>query len=944
MPTLFCRGLGRQRALLRGAGWMALALSVLMSGPARAAQRPQPEPTVRPSTLTFEKDVRPILKANCFDCHGEGETLKGGLDLRLRRLMVAGGESGPAIVPGKPARSHLVELIRQGEMPKREKKLTPAQVEIIEKWISAGAKTGRPEPADVPSGMTITDEERQHWAFQPIHPPAVPRFKAKDRVRTPVDALLLAAMKPKGLLFSPDANRVTLLRRASFDLTGLPPSPQEIARFLADDSPEAYEREIDRLLASPRYGERWGRHWLDAAGYADSDGASTEDTLRTHAWKYRDYVIRSFNDDKPFDQFLIEQLAGDELVGAAHGKPGAAASDAQALEKLVATGFLRMGPDGTGKASDQDLARNLVIADTLKIVSTSLLGLSVGCAQCHDHRYDPIPQADYYRLRAVFEPAYDWKNWRKPAERLISLYTDADRARAAEVEAEAKLLADDRAKKQKAAIDAVLEKELEKCDATLRDQLREAFNVAEGKRTAEQKKMLKDHPNLNINPGSLYLYDQKAVDGLKAMDAKVAEVRGRKPPEDFVTALTEVPGTIPITYRFHRGDPQQPKEPIQPGTLMVLERPGRSADFPTNDARLATSGRRLAFARWLTGPDNPLTARVLVNRAWLHHFGRGLVRTPADFGAMGEKPTHPELLDWLAGEFTGHGWSLKHLHKVIMTSTAYRQSSSRLAGPNAKVTSIPLNHQGPGVIGLRPAAATAADQPKFSRCDAIDPDNVFYWRKPVQRLDAEALRDSILAVSGVLNENMFGAPVPVRPDAAGQIVVGVDKTEGDNKMPVEVPLNGEEFRRSVYIQVRRSRPLAVLTAFDAPVMEVNCELRQSSTVAPQALMLMNSSFILEQSARFADHLRAASSNDVPAQIGLAWNRVFSRPPTDQERERSSAFLDSQVKYLRERESTAVVAAGTKKDPKAPKKIEPEVQALRNLCQALLSANEFLYVD
>lgn len=917
------------------------------------AQRSPAEPGARPSALTFEKDIRPILKANCFDCHGEGETLKGGLDLRLRRLMVTGGKTGPAIVPGKPARSRLVKLIRQGEMPKREKKLTPAQVATIEKWIAGGARTGRPEPAEVAQGMTITDEERQHWAFQPIRPPSVPRFKANDRVRTPVDALLLAAMKPKGLSFSPDADRVVLLRRASFDLTGLPPSPEEIARFLADDSSDAFEREIDRLLASPRYGERWGRHWLDAAGYADSDGATTDDTVRAHAWKYRDYVIHSFNNDKPFDQFLTEQLAGDELIGAAHGKPGVAVNDSQALEKLIATGFLRMGADGTGSgAADQDLARNLVMADTLKIVSTSLLGLSVGCAQCHDHRYDPIPQADYYRLRAVFEPAYDWKNWRKPAERLVSLYTDEDRARSAEVEAEAKKLVEDRAKKQKASIEAVLEKELEKCDLALRDPLRAAFNTADDKRTAEQKKLLKDHPNFNINAGSLYLYDQKAVDALKAMDTKVAEIRGRKPPEDFVNALTEVPGKIPITHRFHRGDPQQPREAILPGALTVLEPTGRCADFTASDANLRTSGRRLAFARWLTGTNNPLTARVLVNRAWLHHFGRGLVRTPADFGAMGEKPTHPELLDWLAGEFTRHAWSLKHLHKLIMTSTAYRQSSSRLVAADVRrLTLTQSGHRLPDVIGVRasPGAATSigtvADVPrKFSKSDAIDPDNVLYWRKPVQRLDAEALRDSILAVSGVINQKMFGVPVPVRPDAAGQIVVGIDKTEGDNKMPVEVALNGEEFRRSVYIQVRRSRPLAMLTAFDAPVMEVNCELRQSSTVAPQALMLMNSGFILDQSAKFAEHLRVASSNDVPGQIDLAWNRAFSRPPTERERKRSLEFLAGQVEYLRDREATTVPTASARKDSKSPKKIEPEVQALRNLCQALLSANEFLYVD
>lgn len=922
MFTSNCHQLGSKLAPLLGAGARAVGCVLLAVTMASSAELSVNSSRLRASDLTFEKDIRPILKANCFDCHGEGET-KSGLDLRLKRLMVAGGKSGPAIVPGKPGKSHLMELIRSGDMPKREKKLTVKEIAIIEKWIDAGAKTTRPEPAEVPHGMTITEEERQHWAFQPIRPPEVPKVKTRDRSRTLIDAFLLAPLKGKGLSFSPDAEKVTLLRRVSLDLTGLPPSPEEVARFVADNSPDAYEHEIDRLLASPHYGERWARHWLDAAGYADSDGATTEDTPRANAWKYRDYVIRSFNTNKPMDQFLIEQLAGDELIGAAHGKPGPALSDPSALDKLIATGFLRMGPDGTGSgAADQNLARNQVMADTIKIVSTSLLGLSVGCAQCHDHRYDPIRQSDYYRLRAVFEPAYDWKNWRKPAERLVSLYTDADRARAAEVEAEAKKLVEERAQKQKDSINTVLEKEIEKSDVALREKLREAFNTADDKRTAEQKKLLKDHPNFNINAGSLYLYDQKAADALKAMDAKIAEVRERRPPEEFVSALTEVPDKVPVTYLFHRGDSQQPKDAIAPGPLTVLECPDRSIAFEAKDTGLVTSGRRLAFARWLTSTNNPLTARVLVNRIWLHHFGRGLVRTPADFGAMGEKPTHPELLDWLAHDFVSNGWNLKRLHKLILTSTAYRQSSSRLITAD----------------GARTRSA------KFSKGNSIDPDNTLYWHKPVQRLDAETLRDSILTVSGAFNPKMFGPPVPVRPDSAGQIVVGVDKTEGDNKMPVEVDLKGEEFRRSVYVQVRRSRPLAMLTAFDAPVMEVNCELRQSSTVAPQALMLMNSDFVLSQSAKFADRLRREATNDVPTQISRAWQLVFARPPSDREREQSIEFLARQIDYLRERDEAKVTPVSTKKDSKTPPKTEPEVQALRSLCQTLLGANELLYVD
>ena len=859
---------------------------------------------------TFEKDIRPILKAHCFECHGEGEKLKGGLDLRLRRLMLKGGDDGPVIVAGKPDKSLLFKLVHSGEMPKRDKKLTPEQVTLIKQWIAAGAKTARPEPVEPPKGAGITEEERAFWSFQPIRHPPVPATKPKDRARTPVDAFLMNAMAKQKLGFSPDAEKVTLLRRACFDLTGLPPTPAETGTFLADTSPDAYENLIDRLLDSPHYGERWGRHWLDVAGYADSDGYSDADPPRAYAYKYRDYVIGSFNADKPFDRFITEQLAGDELARATRDNPQSALAAPHTRELLIATGFLRMGVDGTATpaVADYDAVRNQVVADTIKIVSTSLLGLSVGCAQCHDHRYDPIPQTDYYRLRAVIEPAYDWKNWRTPDQRLVSLYTEADRKKASEVEAEAKKLADDRTAKQKQYIEEALTKHLEKFEAGLREQLRAAYDTPADKRTAEQKKLLADNPSVNINAGVLYQYNPKAADDLKAMDAKIAEIRGRKPAEDFISVLTEPPDKVPVTYLFHRGDPKQPKDAIPPGGLSVLAPPGQSVALPEKDPDLATSGRRLAFARWLTSGTNPLVARVLVNRIWLHHFGHGLVGTPADFGVMGERPSHPELLDWLASDFVEHGWRLKRLHKLIMTSTAYRQSSRR-----------------------------------DPRGEERDPENRLYWRKPVQRLDAESIRDSILATSGALNKTMFGPPVPVRPDVHGQIVVGIDKTEGDNKMPVEVSLNGEEFRRGIYIQARRSRPLAMLHAFDAPVMEVNCERRQSSTVATQSLMLMNSQFILDQAARFAQRLQKEAGDDHARQIGRAWQLAFSRTPTCQELAEATDFLSRQVDNLKTvGEKKPEGKKEEKAKPVAPP--APELQALTNLCQALLSANEFLYVD
>ena len=867
-------------------------------------------PVIGAAPPVFEKDIRPILKAHCFDCHGEGEKLKGGLDLRLRRLILQGGDDGPVIVPGKPDRSLLFTLVHRGEMPKREKKLTREQVALIKQWIASGAKTAHPEPGDIGKGSGITEEDRAFWSFQPIRHPAVPATKPGDRARTPIDAFLVSALAKQRLGFSRDADKITLLRRACFDLIGLPPTPAEVEAFVEDTAPDAYERLIDRLLESPHYGERWARHWLDVAGYADSDGYSDADPPRGYAYKYRDYVIRSFDADKPVDRFITEQLAGDELARATQGSPQGALANPQLRELLIATGFLRMGVDGTATpaVADPGAVRNQVVADTIKIVSTSLLGLSVGCAQCHDHRYDPIPQTDYYRLRAVIEPAYDWKNWRTPEQRQISLYTDADRKRADEVEAEAKKLAEEKEKKQKQYIDEALTKHLEKFDARLREQLRAAYDTPADKRTDEQKKLLADNPSVNINAGVLYQYDQKAADDLKAMDAKIAEIRGRKPPEDFISVLTEPADKVPVTYLFHRGDPKQPKEPVPPGGLSVLTPAGQSVDLPAKDPELLTSGRRLAFARWLTSGTNPLVARVLVNRVWQHHFGRGLVGTPSDFGVMGERPSHPELLDWLASDFVEHGWQLKRLHKLIMRSTAYRQSSRR--------------------------------DPRGAK---RDPENRLYWHRPVQRLDAEVIRDAMLAASGSLNEAMFGPPVPVRPDVHGQIVVGIDKTEGDNKMPVEVALRGEEFRRGVYVQMRRSRPLAILHAFDAPVMEVNCERRQSSTVATQSLLLMNSQFILDQAARFAQRLHA-EAGDRAHQVARAWQLVFSRGPSETELADALEFLSRQVDHLQ----TAVEETDEKarKDEKAKPaaKPAPELQALTNLCQALLSANELLYVD
>ena len=899
---------------------------------ARAAENgpPAAAPGVR---LSFERDVRPILKTHCFYCHGEGKELEGTLDARLRRFLVAGGESGPAVVPGNPNDSLLLTRLRDGDMPPEELETRPTAEEIttIERWIAQGAATLRDEPRQLNSGWYVTEDDRRYWAFQPIRRPPPPTIRHAKTARTPVDQFVLARLEDHGLSFSGDADRRTLIRRASLDLIGLPPAPEDVERFVADPAPDAYERLIDRLLNSPHYGERWGRHWLDVAGYADSEGANDADAIRPDAFKYRDYVIGAFNSDMPFDQFICEQLAGDEMV-----RPPYNNLPRDRVGKLVATGFLRMAPDGTAAGGAEQAAnRNQVVADTIQIVSTSLLGLTVGCAQCHNHRYDPISQADYYALRAVFEPALDWKSWKVPKARRVSLYTDADRKRAAEIEKQAREIEKQRAAKQQESIQRTFEKELAKLPADLREPIRLARDTPAAKRTSQQKQLLKDHPSVNVTAGSLYLYDKKAADALKAIAARAAKLRATKPKEEFVRALTEPDkGGPPPTYIFYRGDFEQPTDTVAPRELTVLGDDAR-AEIPKNDPRLLTTGRRLNYARWLTSGSHPLTPRVLVNRVWRHHFGRGIVETLGDFGTLGVSPTHPQLLDWLADEFVRSGWSLKQLHRLMMTSTVYRQQSTRT-----------------------------------TELDRIDADNRWYGRMSVRRLEAETIRDIILNVSGKLNYKQGGPAVPVMADRVGQFVLGIENLNAGRPGPV-LPMHGEEFRRSVYTQVRRSRPLSMLETFDAPAMQPNCTNRTASTVAPQSLMLMNSAWVIGMSEQFARRLARETEAEYPLRIRRAWMLAFGRLPSELEETRAVAFLDAQsrhygaskpaaksavkksaVKKSAVKKSAAkknAVKKGSAKQDAGQKKIstkssDAEIRALADVCHALLSSNEFLYID
>jgi hypothetical protein len=755
----------------------------------------------------------------------------------------------------------------------------------LRRWIAQGAKTARPEPAD-PRQARFTEEELSFWAFQPVRRPALPCVSGTS-VRTPVDAFLAAKLHERGLSFSPEADKRTLIRRATYDLHGLPPTPEEVEAFLRDDAPDAYERLIDRLLASPQYGERWGRHWLDVAGYAESDGNPGRDRTRPYAYRYRDYVIRSYNADKPFDQFLREQLAGDELA-----RRPLDPSDPATVELLTATGFLRMAPDVT-ETADTLADRNQAVAETLKVVTSAVLGLTVGCAQCHDHRYDPISQEDYYRLRAVFDPAFDLKRWQKPSQRRFDITSADTKAAAASIEAEAKRREADIQRRAEELGRVLFEREVAKILEPERAAARQAVETPAGRRDPAQIALLKRYPSLRDARAiarELAVYDPKASAAFDKERQAIAQFRASRPPDERVMAVLEPAGPVPESRVFYRGNPDQPRQAVRPGELAIVSRHRPAETLPDTD-------RRLAYARWLTEGTHPLVARVIVNRIWMHHFG--IVRTPGDFGTAGGRPSHPELLDWLADDFVRGGWRLKRLHKLLLTSAAYRQSS----------------HRTPAL-------------------DQVDPDNRLLGRMRIRRLDAEAVRDTLLAVSGDLNLQMFGRSVPVAEDSEGRVVLGREsRRRGGDYAKTADALGPLVNRRSVYVEAQRALPLGMLEAFDLPVMTPNCEERRCSTVATQSLVFLNDRDVVAPAQRLADRLARERPNDPDAQVRRAFVLLFAAEPEEAEVRMCRQFLGRQTECLR-----TTATPGAKDQP------DPERLALASLCRTLFCTNRFLYVD
>ena len=883
------------RLILRAPTGVALVLLGIWGAP-RVARADQ--------WLTFERDVRPILKAACFHCHGEEEALKGGLDVRLVRLLTFGGESGSAIVAGDPEQSLLWQRIEADEMPEGPKKLSAGEKQMIRRWIEEGAKTLRPEPDRVEDAR-YTPEELGFWAFQFPQRQALPqpRGSLHPVPAHPVDAFIVDRLRTEGLELSPEADRATLLRRVKLDLHGLPPTVEELQQFLADQSPNAYEKLIDRLLADPQYGVRWARHWLDVAGYAETDGNPANDQERKHAWRYRDYVIDSLNCDKPFDRFLVEQLAGDELI---EGEPDP--ENARHVELLTATGFLRMAPDIT--ATDNSvIARNQAVADTVKVVSSAVLGLSVGCAQCHDHRYDPISIDDYYRFRAIFDPAFPLDQWKQPEQRLVDLTPASDRAVAAEIEAEAVRREADLNQRKREVAQQIFDLHFAAVPEVRRDEVLAAVQTAADQLSEDQKKLLLEFPMvrpIDAIVGQLIEFDkvnnnqnyQRFETERKAIEA----FRQTKPPSRLIMCVRDQVDPIPESRVMFRGDPEQRTKPVEPSELFVVARTRAADPLPHGlDPTRKSLGRRLAYARQLTDGSHPLVARVFVNRLWQHHFGAGLVATPNDFGAFGQRPSHPELLDWLAVELVDSGWQVKRMHKLLLLSATYRQQSTR-----------------------SPAM------------DAIDPDNRWLARANLRRMDAETIRDALLHVSGDLKSTLSGPSVPISEDGEGRATIGRRLLNEGLYAGIE-DVGSEKYRRSIFLQSKRTLPLNLIETFDAPVMNPNCDVRRSSTVAPQALLLLNDQAIIERAEVLAGRLWETIPDD-RTRLDRLFQRLFAKLPSDQDRQHCQAYLEGQ----RQRFAEDPDPEWQKQLATAPQRAD--VRAWASLCQALLASNRFLYID
>lgn len=845
-------------------------------------------PTAAPQATAslHQHDILPILLLRCATCHGR-QRQEGGLDVRSLASLLKGGKSGPAIVPGQPDASLLVRRIHAGEMPPKKqlasasvKPVESGELEKLRQWIAQGAREIDLRP-DMPRGEPdplVSDADRDFWSFRSPRWPQIPAGSAPatsvassatlaSPPRNEVDAFVSERLKMVQLGLAPQADRRTLLRRLSLDLCGLPPAPEWVDEFAEDEAPDAYERWVDRLLASPRHGERWAQFWLDLAGYSDSEGVQDSDLPRPFAYRYRDYVIRSLNSDKGYDRFLLEQLAGDELADYEHAET----ITTELADNLAATAMLGMTADGTFAGITGFVPDRLdVVDDQLKIVGGGIMGLTIGCARCHSHKFDPIPQRDYYRLAAIFKGALDEHDWLKPtrqggppgtSDRYLPYVPTEERR----------------------------EWERHTADVNRRvEELKTRLNVVAADETAK-----------------------------KELEKQIKSLEVQRRPEPLVRAVWDRGEPSP-TYVLVRGDYRTPGRLVGPGMPAVLSdgRTPLTATPPWPGAK--KTGLRLAFAQWLTSPGHPLTARVHANRLWKLHFGEGIVRTLDNFGRAGDPPSHPQLLDWLALKLERDGWSNKSLHRVLVTSSTYRQSSV--------TTDTQLER---------------------------DPDNRLLSRFPLQRLEAESLYDCLLALADQLDVRPYGPPdlITARPD--GLVVPAGSRAA---------------YRRAIYLTHRRTQPVTLLADFDRPAMSPNCVSRFPSTVAPQALQLLNSELVRSLADALAERatqdVNAGRTSEGKAMVGVnsdaaaAWiDRVhrlaFARSPTAEQRAVGEKALNAlRARWLselavKEPKNVPAQAPGDSGDTTQVSEqlsVEVERRARASYAHAVLNSAELLFVD
>ncbi|MDQ3621440.1 MAG: DUF1553 domain-containing protein [Verrucomicrobiota bacterium] len=798
-------------AMMKGGFRLGLLVSCLMAGPVAAA------PADAAGLEFFEAKIRPALVKYCYECHSAGaRKVKGDLLLDTRDALRAGGESGQVVIPGAPEKSLLLEAIRYEDLEMPPDGKLPAEVIAdFERWIAMGAPDPREGEVQKSPAKPQWKAAERPWWYDPPQRPAVPDVKNADWPSSEIDHFILAGLEQKGLKPVGDARALALLRRLSFDLAGLPPSPEEADAFLRDPSPRAYAEVVDRLLASKHFGERWARHWLDVARYAESNGKG-RNVLFPHAWRYRDYVIAAFSEDKPYDDFITEQIAGDLLPYE---------SSAERDERLVATGFLALGPKTLTERGEQFTMN--VVDEQIDVATRSILALTVACARCHDHKFDPIPTTDYYALAGIFRSTktFSGKGIKNSTNKDLHLLEGRYlQVLGPEAEAQLKQLGDEIDQLKKQIAGARPESKADKEEL--------------GKLQARLKDLQSERPSsLRL---AMAVGDVERPEDCHVLIRGEIKERGAKVPRGMVSAV-RVAGPIEID-------------------------PSRSG--------------RLEFARWLTDPSNPLTARVAVNRIWLHLFGRGLVATVDNFGAMGEKPSHPELLDHLAARFVEGGWSVKRLIREIVLSRAYRLASESDA-----------------------------------RNDAVDPENALLWRMSQRRLDAESLRDAMLCASGQLSRTPPERSLVLKLDNANEFTKNLERTP--------FPF------RSVYLPIVREQVPEMLDLFDFADPSLVVGQRSMTNVPAQSLYVMNSPFVLEQADGVARRVLERQARDDAERVQRALELCLSRPASDRDIETARAFIARMDRHLSE-------------SIPDPEKRKHAIWA--SYCQALFGSAEFRYLD